>query len=748
MRPPAAFLRQTVWIRLAVATTAWLALTSAALAQRPGGTPRPADPRPATEPGVSALPDAPAPDTLGRDTARVERIVLRARRAGRTVTLRWAPGTPALWLAGNDSGYVVERIVPARERGGAARRTRLTPLPLRPMPLERFRQHAGADDRYAAVAAQMLYGQSTVPEARSPGFDLILRSADLTNRHGFALFSADLSAAAADGLALRFVDADAPEGLVLYTVRMALPALGEADTALARPGPTAASVAVPSGDTPAALAPDGFEVQAGDGVVRLRWSPGEPGRAFTAFRLARRDGSTGAFVPLHTSPLAAVTTPEQPYVVFTDSTAQNYRRYTYRLVGLDAFGAASTPAELVTMARDLTPPPAPTLTHTAHLRESTVQIEWTPADGPPAPDLRGYRVGVASHPDGPFLYTPDVLPPSARSATDSRALSGEPNYYTVAAVDTAGNAAPALARFVQLVDSVGPSVPTRLAYDARALEGRNGLVTLRWRVPPEPDLLGFRVYRANERGHAFALDSRALVQDTTYADTLDVQTLTRAIYYRVVALDRNYNPSDTTAVVRVVLPDIVPPGAPVFADATPTDSTVTLAWFRSPSDDVARQILRRATAPDTTWTDLAALAPSDSLYIDRAVARGTRYRYTLVAVDSTGLSSASATPVQARPYDTGVRPGISALRAEATDTGARLTWQPPPGGGDFWYVVYRADAPDAPLRRVANTRQTAEATERLAPGTYRFAVQVLHRDGGASLLSTPTTVEVVPRRRD
>lgn len=741
MRPPAVFFRRSARIRLAVAVAAWLAVASTAVAQRP------AAPRPATEPGVAALPDAPAPDTSRLDTARLERIVLRTRRSGRTVTLRWAPGTPALWVAGNDSGYVVERIVPARTPGGTATRTRLTPEPLRPMPLERFRQHAGAADRYAAVAAQMLYGQSTIPDAQSAGFDLILRSSDLTNRHGFALFAADLSPNAADGLALRFVDADAPEGLVLYTVRMAHPSLGAADTASARPDPMAASAVVPPGDTPAADAPDGFEVQPGDGVIRLRWPPGEPGRAFTAFRLERRDGNAGAFQPLHEAPLAAVTTPEQPFVVFTDSTAQNYRRYTYRLLGLDAFGATSAPADLVAMARDLAPPPAPRMTRTAHLRESTVQVEWEAADGPPAPDLRGYRVGVASHPDGPFLYAPEMLPPSARSATDSRAVSIEPNYYTVAAVDTAGNAAPALAMFVQLVDTTGPSVPTRLAYEARALAGRDGLVTLRWRVPPEPDLLGFRVYRANERGHAFALDSRDLVQDTTYADTLDVQTLTRAIYYRVVALDRNYNPSDTTAVVRVVLPDIVPPVAPVFSDVTPTDSTVALAWFASPSEDVARLRLQRAALPDTTWNDLATLAPADTLYTDRAVTRGQTYLYTLVAEDSTALRSEPATPVRARPYDTGVRPRIAGLRAEPTDTGARLTWQPPRDGGDFWYVLYRADTPDAPLRRVANTQQTAEATERLAPGTYRYAVQVLHRDGGASPLSDPVTVEVVARRR-
>lgn len=739
------FLRRLIQARWVVAAAAWLVVSSAALAQRPG-TPRPAAPRPAFEPGTSGLPEAPAPDTsLQQDTARVEHIVLRARRAGRTVTLRWAPGTPALWIAGNDSGYVVERLIPSTTRGGAPQRTRLTPQPLRPMPIDRFRERAGADDRYAAIAAQMLYGQSTIPETSSPGYDLILRSSDLTNRHGFALFAADLSAAAADGLALRFVDPDAPEGLVLYTVRMARPSLAAGDT-LAGYDPVAAAVAVPAGDTPATEAPEGFEMQPGDGVIHLRWPPGEPGQAFTAFRLERRDGTAGAFQPLHTAPLASITTAEQPFVVFSDSTAQNYRRYTYRLVGLDAFGGASAPAELVAMARDLTPPPAPAMTRTTHVRESTVQIEWSPADGPPAPDLRGYRVGVSGHPDGPFLYAEELLSTSARSATDSRAVSGEPNYYTVAAVDTAGNAAPALAMFVQLVDSVGPSVPTRLAYEARALEGREGLVTLRWRVPPEPDLYGFRVYRANERTHAFALDSRDLVQDTTYADTLDIQTLTRAIYYRVVALDRNYNPSDTTAVIRVVLPDIVPPTAPVFYDATPTDSTVALAWFLSPSEDVARQILRRAVEPDTTWGDLATLRPADSLYTDRAVVRGTRYRYTLVAVDSTGLFSDPATPVQARPYDTGLRPRIAGLHAEPTDTGARLTWQALPGG-DFWYVVYRSDNPDAPLRRVANTQQTAEFAERLAPGIYRYAVQVLHRDGGASPLSDPATVEVVARRR-
>lgn len=678
---------------------------------------------------VSASAQTPAPP----DSA-APLLTAVARRVGTAVTLRWAPKTPAAWRYGRDGGYLIERAVV--QPGVDPVFAPLTPGPLVPWPLERWRERVTAADTFAMVAAQMLYAPQVNVEAQTEGEHLQSLVDNLSARHGYSVFAADVSALAAEGLALRFEDTVPAGQAVLY--RLALAQMPEGEDQVP------AVLYVAAEDTPPPPAPPYVVLDAGDGAMALAWPIPTVG-AYTAYWIDRDDGS--GWRRLNTTPFVPAPTPQLPDAVFVDSTVVNYRRYTYRLTGITPFATSSAPTYATGMPRDFTPPPPPRLTDLVAVEGSTVRLSWEPADGPPAADLRGYRIGYSTMPAGPFVYdAAQLLPPSARTATDSHALAHAPNYYVVAAVDTAGNVAASMPQHIALADSTGPAPPTGLRADVTMLEAPHALVRLTWTPPSDEDLLGFRLFHANEADHVFTLSHGDPIRDTTFADTVDVHTLTKSIYYRLVALDRNFNPSDSSRMLRIVLPDIVPPAPPVFSDVTPTDSTVLLAWYPSPSTDVKTVHLLRRLATETAWSELAALPPETAAYADTSAERTVFYAYTLVAEDSTGLRSAEALPVQGRVYDSGRRRGASGLTATAVDAGVQVAWQAAASTEGRWFVVYRADGSGelVPLR---STGTETALLDRVPAGTYRYAVQVMYRDGGMSAIGEPVTVTMPDRRR-
>ncbi len=672
------------------------------------------------------------------DSVRLPSLAVQAWSDGVRVVLRWAPSSFLAWDHGNTVGYHVERvrIDPQTPPTAPLRYERLTSQPVRPWPLETWRQRLPDPNArpQAAIAAQMLYGSPAPLQATDPFTAARRRAAEQENRFSFALFAADLDSLAAEGLGLRYEDAAVEPGATyIYRVFAAAPhPTLRLDTAYVTVTVTPVPPAVP--DFTVRLEP-------GDGQIRLCWDPRLAAYAFTAYFVERSDDGQH-YQLLTETPLVQIETratlAENRELCFTDSTTVNYQTYHYRIYGIDAFAHRSRPVEVAGMSRDLTPPPPPIIEEAEHVRESTVRLRWR--IDTPSPDLSGFYIGISNSPDGPFELG-EQLPPSTREATDSRAISGINNYYVVLAVDTAGNLSSSMPRYIHLIDSIPPAPPTGLV----ARVDTTGILTLRWQPNREPDLLGYRVYRANQLDHTFTLETGFPLADTVFVDTLNLNTLTEAIYYRVVALDRNYNPSPPSEPIRVRLPDRVPPVSPLFTRVTPTDSSVILEWLPSSSPDVVRVHLYRKRPNELFWTEIAVLDSTARRYEDTTVRPERRYYYTLRAEDEAGNLSPPAPSVQARPYIRARRPPIANLQAryEARDRRIVLRWSYQETD-PHWFVVYRSFN-DAPLRRYrsAGRRTRFEDLDLLGPGTYRYAIQVFFENGAASPLSEPVTV-VIP----
>lgn len=679
-------------------------------------------------------------------------VKITARRYADSVVLRWAPEKALAWRAGTAGGYTIERA--ALDRSGKPGAFERLGSPVMPWTDEQWTAAAEVLEARAAAGsaadsvqgvymqvAQALLEQSAEVRIDAPGDDdlkdLLERKSQFEMQYGMALLAAERSPAAAQGLGLRYADRTARAGQA-YVYRITL--LGRTEPYNVAPGEIRVGADVYRPPT----RKDAVGTAGQDGLVVLQW------RAFpdySGYVVDRSEG--GAFrrmtsVPIVT--LRAVRT-DNDIESYVDTGLVNGRRYTYRVIGMTAFGDEELVGEVVGVPRDRVGPGMPTV-QAEHMPPRAVKITWSMAE-PVASDLVGFHIGRDTADEGAFKrITSRMLPAGAREFTDTvRSVDG-PLYYRVEAVDSGGNASRSFSAYVTFVDSTPPGTPRWVS----GLMDTNGVVRLTFRPNPERDVMGYRVLRANDPEHEFAVvmesfsdDSVSRARDTVLSDTVEIRTLTKYVYYRLIALDYHHNESELSTMLAVPRPDVVPPVPPIITGSLSTDTSVVLEFAPSSSRDVKRHIVQRRREGAERWDSVASTGREDSLFIDLVREARARYEYALLAVDSAGLRSELSNTVTAEIYDSGVRPPVVNLAAayDSTKGTVRLSWTYPGLREPFQFIVYRA-SDGAPLATHAVVKDAAARSfVEIAPAGARieYAVKVVAASGAESRISERALVQ-------
>lgn len=660
------------------------------------------------------------------------RVHVLARSSADSIVLRWAPDAAHAWRLGNRIGWRVERSSSTGER------VVLTPEPLLAVNPEtidaRLQNHE--QNRFLMIAMIAAWGDSTLAgEPDSLGLDTLDANRDRnTQLYGYGLFAADNDPDVATLLGLRLVDRPVQTGVTYtYTVSLA----EERDYRIA-PG----EVTITAGNAPPALPPPReLKAEGLDGRIDLRWlAPAGP--AYTGWHVLRSDDGGRSFTSLTDVPrvmLATDSMPVEPHGAYIDTTIVNGRTYVYRVVGVDAFAMRGAHADVEAKGVDRTPPPAPIVRNPEQLGLERIRLTWDMEYLPK--DLAGFHILRSAASDTGYVrITRTPLAADARSFEDARPDDAEP-FYKVAALDAAGNESRSLPLYGLIIDTTRPEPPRNLTGSIDTA----GVVRLHWNPVRGRNVLGYRVLRANSAEHEYAQMTGEVLRDTSFTDTVEVRTLTRSVYYMLATVSRTYRSSLTTAPLELKRPDLVPPSAPVFTTVRVDEGIVRLAWAPSSSDDVAAQLLLRSSETDTTWREIARLAPAEERWIDSTGVPGIAYFYHLEAVDETGLRARTDVPVHARPFDSGVRPAVESLRAEYDSAASAITvsWSYAPRNGEAHHFVIYREAGGYDLSAVATvpggeTRYVD--TSLRADGPYLYRVKVQASGGAESPLSPPVWI--------
>ena len=658
---------------------------------------------------------------------------------GDSIVLRWAPTLPTAWAIANQHGYIIERLSYMKpDDFDPGQYQKLTPEPIKPWALEQWATIASPDKKnpMAAVAAQCIHGETITIGKEDAGF--FKQANELANRWTFTLFVSDISAITATAAGLRYTDSDIDESRTyVYRIYSPIPAdIYQMDTTYIVVNP-AEQKAVPQ--------PSIAKAVEMEGQVQLEWDRELHSRDFTAYYIERSSDGGKSFEKLTDLPF--VSPPSQdsslynPHMVYIDS-VQNYIPYQYRITGITPFGDISQASVAITaMGRDRTPPPAPVNLKATSLGGSRVQISWE-MDSIPS-DMEGFYVGRSENAltdFQPLNETP--LSVNNWSFIDEEADPLRANYYVVASKDTAGNGRVSMATYGMIVDSLPPAAPLGL----KGKVDTSGIVTLEWRLGPERDIIGYEVFYANAVDHVFARITPKPQQDTIYRDTIMVKTLTEKVFYRIVAVDANYNYSPFSEVLELKRPDLIPPSPPVFSNYKVGKGYIRLEWISSSSRDVAKHILFRR-APGEEWGIKATFPGKDysPIFIDSMLQADQQYEYAIRAIDDDGLISEEAYTLFLKAVDFSLKPPVRNVQAilNLQEKQIDIQWEYP-YDGQFRYAVYRAvnGGNFMSMTHVVNG-ELAISDRQIRPGqSYEYAIRVIYSNGKQSGYSPPVKVVV------
>lgn len=649
-----------------------------------------------------------------------------------SIKLRWAPASPVAWHYANKYGYIVERylIVKDHQALQIPEKVDLVKEPMKPLPLNEWEPYAETDD-YAAISAQAIYGESfeLTTNKGSDLMQMINKSRDLEARYSFALFSADVSPKVAHLSGLMLTDKDVKQGeQYLYKVIAKVPQdIIKIDTGY---------VYIGTNENRPLPKPRDLNAYLADKSALVSWEHRFNDLFYVAYSLERSDDGK-LFKPVSDLPLINTRNDAegtQDYMFRMDSLPENYKKYFYRVRGINSFGEYGPYSDTISGMGYKIFAANPAITSAKVMANQYVQINWE------FPDslnnlIKGFQVQRSGKDKGPYKDLQDtLLKTDERTFTD---ITNNPtNYYKVVAIDQRDEGHHSFPYIVLLIDSIPPKKPTGLVGEIDT----TGIVTINWKQNVENDLLGYRVFRANNRSDEFSQITRDPISDNQSIDTINIRTLTKNVYYKISAVDQHFNPSEFSDILELKRPDKIPPVQPIFSSIESEENGIYLTWINSSSNDVSKHVLYRKSESDSLWNVIQLFDITDSItaFRDTLTIPGTVYQYTMLAVDETGLESAPSKLVTMNAFVQKIRPKVHNMKykVDRDNKLIYLTWEYGYTGVER-FLIYRSMNEDPiNLYDGVSVGEFEYEDKRLQPNNkYSYRLKVLYKDGTQSIFS-------------
>lgn len=509
-----------------------------------------------------------------------EIIALKTMAIGDSVLIRWVPKNFQVWQLANRYGYKVERILLSKN-GNIAKGNKITLLHdgvITPLHERSWKPIVKLDTVFAPVALQALYGESfelstsfknNIMEAYNK-----VKENDL--RFGFAMYCADRSLIVSKALGLYFVDKRIKKD-ERYIYKVYINGLGEnGDTAYAIVNPMLKSKLT---------IPQKVRVFNKDNVVLLNWMC--LGNDYVGYMVERSlDGKT--FKQINKDLVIPFENKGHITAYYKDSL--KYKQiYYYRVIGMTPFENFGPYSDTVRVAmQDAVAAPS---NLEAAVLNGRVRLTWNNTEKEST--IRHFKIKRSSSANGTYSMIGKTSTNKQTVWDDNSPLPS--GYYKVVAVSSMGVESESLEAFVQLDDDTPPTIPSGLSGIIDSL----GVVTLKWNSNQDDDLLGYRIYRANNIKGEYTQVNKSVIKNVCFTDTINIRTLTKEVAYKLAAVDNRYNSSNFSDPTILHRPDMIKPAPPILKLAENIKNGICLKWISSPSNDVYYYNIIRRNCKDS-----------------------------------------------------------------------------------------------------------------------------------------------------
>lgn len=448
----------------------------------------------------------------------------------------------------------------------------------------------------------------------------------------------------------------------------------------------------------------------------------------------------GPFVPQFELPLensfdTIVGAPDTAnYLAHRDPRISNDAKTTYRLYGIDYLGKRSLTYREVSGGGISDIQNSPLLIEGIQTDSNYAVLRWE-MKAEDAPLVKEYVIIHRDTLAGEYETAMAGISPTARQAAVP--MKYRSNYYRVQALSVRGTLLSSFEALVMSYDKDPPAVPRDFTGYIDSL----GLVHLSWTTSNEIDLDGYYLFKGFEEKEEKAMITAIPLKGPTHIDTVSMVNPIETIYYQLRSVDTRGNSSNFTPILALKKPDLYPPIQPQFSTVKADGKAISLAWVRSPSDDVVSYSLFRRVVgandydPVGEWPATAARS-----YLDSFVVADVDYEYIIRATDDDGLVSEDSQPVALRLRSYGVRPPIQdfSLSGNPEERTITVSWTYDQAPREFYLYRGKEDQPVSLLKVLSGNDRTF-----LDPGlrkgtTYKYLMRAVFPDGKVS----PFTGEV------
>ena len=638
------------------------------------------------------------------------------------ILLRWGVTTAIAWKKLNKYGYKLERYTVTRDNKTLSVPEKIIlGTAIKPEPMETWENLIDTNDN-AAILAQAIYGEGFKVGGTDKIQDIVNQSDEAEQRFTFALLTADNDFEMAKKAGLGYEDKTVLKNeMYLYRVVSNVPLeqlnikYGNAFTGLKE------YEELPK--------PVDFSANFSDKGALLSWNFKILAATYGQYYVERSLDKQN-FERITQKPYTGMNqeTSKTGVLIYADSISNN-KEYSYRIQGINAFGETG-PYSVVASGLG-----KERLKHTAHLTtknfidDDSVKLTWEfPEEG--NAEISGFQLNLAENfEEANYKTVIKNIPAKDRTVTYNKLFVS--NYFTLTALGKNGDKTTSFPMMVQPLDSIPPEKPIGLKVVIDSL----GTVKLSWNKNKEKDLMGYRIFRANNPNEEYSQLTISPTEYEFYYDCAEIKSLNSKLYYKIIATDKRYNNSEYSEALMVKKPDVVPPTAPVFTNFEVKDGIVYLEWANSSSDDVQAQLLYRKENDEKEWKLILEDKNKLEKYQDKTVIAGNIYRYALFAKDDSKLISVPSPNVALEVPKSNLMPAIKGFYAQAntaTNT-IDLSWSYKEPNIEF-FELYKATG-DQPLQLM---QQVLPITKQLADPTitintkYQYAIRAVFTDGSVS----------------
>jgi uncharacterized protein len=634
------------------------------------------------------------------------------------VQLRWATSRQDLWKAGIQYGYKIERFLATDYEKASANSVLLNKTPLKPWSQNDERWTALIkENKNIALLNNLLYKSTSSSEML---FALALKSCDLY-----------IDAAKAAGIYLEDNTISENEKYV-YKI-----SLWDAPSALKY---TPAVITVNTKDKKESAKLKPIKAKFLNRKVLIAIETANTGKDFSGFWIERSSDSIN-FISVNKAPVVRTTTKydeKKIESIYTDSLPANNKTFYYRVRGISYFGELSTPSNIISGKGKADFVEYPLVDSASVINNKIARLKFRMPEKFDLNELKGYAIFRSDKKTSGFVaITTTLLTKQTIYFTDEKPQQN--NFYKICAVNINNDSSFSLTTNAKLIDDIPPAVPGGLTGKIDT----SGVVTLTWNLNTENDFNGYRVYRCNSEKEQPVEITKVILKDAKFTDAVNLQTLTKEVYYTIRSVDKVHNNSNYSAFCKLLRPDKIAPVSPVFKQIIYNDSSIKLSWQPSTSNDVVTCKLVRSDESGN-WKLVKEWSAKDSLkkFTDTAISIGNSYKYRLEVYDEAkNYSFENSQSVKFIPaFAPKIKTFTSAVSLEKRNI--TLNWKY--DKTDIYsYTLYKAKGNEnlRVYKTVDAQTNNFIDTELYPNNVYRYSIKVTLKSGIESKMSEVLAVE-------